>query len=80
MELFSIRHDGGASPEAMIGNRRVVVDLVTLTTSDGRELEGLKYAREDPSGSDTVRLHPHGKGATMLGTFKDLLLWSAGSQ
>lgn len=46
--------------------RRVAVELVTVPTSDGWELDALIYPARKEGQSDTVLLHLHGKGASML--------------
>ncbi|WP_040801433.1 alpha/beta fold hydrolase [Nocardia higoensis] len=46
--------------------RRRSAEIVTLRTSDGWDLDALLYPASDPAGADTVLLHLHGKGATML--------------
>lgn len=46
--------------------RRRAAEVVTLRTGDGWDLDGLLYPASEPAGADTVLLHLHGKGATML--------------
>jgi hypothetical protein len=46
--------------------RRRDVQVVTVRTSDGWDLDGLLYPAASTAGADTVLLHVHGKGATML--------------
>jgi len=46
--------------------RRRDVQVVTVRTSDGWDLDGLLYPAASAIGADTVLLHVHGKGATML--------------
>jgi hypothetical protein len=46
--------------------RRRNAEVVTLPTRDGWELDGLLYPAAGEAGADTVLLHVHGKGATML--------------
>lgn len=46
--------------------RRVAVELLTLATSDGWALDAVMYAPGLQSQADTVLLHLHGKGASML--------------
>ena len=46
--------------------RRRETQLVTLRTTDGWDLDGLLYPAGSAAGADTVLLHVHGKGATML--------------
>lgn len=49
----------------MTVTRRREATIVTITTRDGWELDGVLYPAEGP-GADTVLLHLHGKGAAML--------------
>lgn len=49
----------------MTVSRRREASLVTIVTSDGWELDSVLYPADGP-GADTVLLHLHGKGATML--------------
>lgn len=46
--------------------RRRDAQVVTIRTVDGWDLDGLLYPAASPEGEDTVLLHVHGKGATML--------------
>lgn len=46
--------------------RRRDAQVVTVRTSDGWDLDGLLYPAGSAAGTDTVLLHVHGKGATML--------------
>lgn len=46
--------------------RRRDVRVITVRTSDGWDLDGMLYSASDSEGADTVLLHVHGKGATML--------------
>lgn len=50
----------------MGAKRRRAVDLITFQTEDGWDLDSVLYSSADPARSDTVLLHIHGKGATML--------------
>lgn len=47
-------------------SRRHRVDLVTIVTNDGWELDSVLYTPDSGAPSDTLLLHVHGKGATML--------------
>lgn len=47
-------------------SRRRSAELVTVVTADGWHLDSVLYPAESEAGADTVMLHVHGKGATML--------------
>lgn len=49
-----------------ITSRRRQAEVITLVTADGWNLDSVLYPAESVEGADTVLLHVHGKGATML--------------